>query len=81
MSYADTEALKLTKIKQFTQNWTADVSLLWSEFIVSLFYFMHSTCRWTGWTLVVTIGHDDSTINIVFPLFIIIIIIIIILIS
>jgi len=24
--------------------------------------------RWTGWTLVVTVGHDDSTINIVFPL-------------
>jgi len=37
---------------------------------------LHSS-RWTGWTLVVTIGNDDSTINIVFPLFIIIIIIII----
>jgi len=35
---------------------------------------LHSS-RWTGWTLVVAIGHDGSTINIVFPLFIIIIII------
>jgi len=26
---------------------------------------LHSS-RWTGWTLVVAIGHDDSTINIVF---------------
>ena len=29
--------------------------------------------RWTGWTLAVAIGHDDSTINIVLAIIIIII--------
>ena len=31
--------------------------------------------RWTGWTLAMTLGHDDSTINIVMAIIIIIIII------
>ena len=46
--------------------WGSTAAWRWSTFI-----------KWTEWTLAMTCGHDDSTINIVMSIIIIIIIIII----